>query len=357
MTTSLVTRWLRTVAVFASLGALVLHPPVVRSEQAGEPAGRIAIASKAPGLITVIGVQAQATRTFRAGYLPHEVAAAGPVVFISNYGGAHVRSSDLTNEPGNTLSVVDLTQPESATETIDLGSGRCAPHGLAASRDRQRLYVTCEGRMEVVVVDVPSRTIVHTIPTHQAGSHMIVVSADGSRAYVSNFWHGTVSVLDLRSRRILAQVLTGAGTEGIGLSPDGRYAYASSVYVNEVLTIDTTTLQVTRRAVMPNCLGAVRVVPTPGDGRTLVVNCADNGRVLLVDSGTFEVRREIPVGTGVNVRCARRLGGPMDSLPRTDGRIGCRWATDRYLKDPGCRRLARSKLLIGPGAGLLRQRR
>ena len=126
---------------------------------------------------------------------------------------------------------------------------------------------------------------------------MLVVSADGSRAYVTNFWHGTVSVLDLRGRRILAQIATGSGTEGIGLSPDGRRAYTSSVYVNEIVKIDTDTLQVVGRARMGNCLGAVRVVPTPVEGRTLVVNCADNGRVLLVDADTLKVTHEIPVGT------------------------------------------------------------
>lgn len=87
------------------------------------------------------------------------------------------------------------------------------------SRDQQRLYVTCEGRQEVLIVDVASRRILHAIPTNQAGSHMLALSADGSRAYVTNFWHGTVSVLDLRARRILAQVATGSGTEGISLSP------------------------------------------------------------------------------------------------------------------------------------------
>ena len=41
---------------------------------------------------------------------------------------------------------------------------------------------------------------------------MLALSADGSRAYVTNFWHGTVSVLDLRARRILAQIEIYFGT-------------------------------------------------------------------------------------------------------------------------------------------------
>ena len=168
----------------------------------------MAIVSKAPRVLKVVGLQGQPAREFKVGYLPHEAAVAGPLVFVSNYGSAHVRSSDLTNDPGNTLSRIDLSRPDAAAEAIDLGPGRCAPHGLAVSRDRARLYVTCEGRQEVLVVDVPSRRILHAIPTNQAGSHMLAVSADGSHAYVSNFWHGTVSVLDLQARRLLAHIAT-----------------------------------------------------------------------------------------------------------------------------------------------------
>jgi YVTN family beta-propeller protein len=296
MTMPFVIRWRRVFGVLAGTTALALHQPAWSSQQPGAPVGRIAIASKAPGVLTVVGLQGQPAREFKVGYLPHEVAAAGPLVFVSNYGNAHVRSSDLTNDPGNTLSVVDLSRPDAVAEAVDLGPGRCAPHGLAVSRDQQRLYVTCEGRQEVLVVEVASRKILHGIATNQAGSHMLALSADGSRAYVTNFWHGTMSVLDLRARRILAQIATGSGTEGVGLSHDGRHAYASSVYINEIVKIDTETLQVIGRARMDNCLGAVRVVPTPVDGRTLVVNCADNGRVLLVDAGTLNITHEIPVG-------------------------------------------------------------
>lgn len=122
----------------------------------------------------------------------------------------------MTNRPGNTLSAIDLAHPDRVPETIELGPGHCAPHGLAVSRDRQRLYVTCEGRQEVLAIDVPSRKILHAIPTNQAGSHMPVVSAADARPYVTSFWHGTVAVLDLNAKRILAQIPTGSGTEGIG---------------------------------------------------------------------------------------------------------------------------------------------
>ncbi len=282
-------------AVLVAVTAEVSKPTASPQQLSGR-AGTIAIVSKSAGALTVVDLAGQRTRQIKVGYLPHEVAAAGSLVFVSNYGSAHVRSSDLTNVPGNTVSVIDLSRREDAAQTIDFGPGRCAPHGLAVSRDRRQIFITCEGRQEVLVLDVTSRRLLHAIATNQAGSHMLVLSGDGARAYVTNFWHGTMSVLDLRAKRILAQIETGSGTEGIGLSPDDRYAYTSSVYINEIVKIDTGTLKVAARARMPNCLGAVRVVPTPVEGRTLVVNCADNNRVLLVAADTLTVTHEIPVG-------------------------------------------------------------
>ena len=151
----------------------------------------------------------------------------------------------------------------------------------------------------MVAIDVASRKILHAVPTNQAGSHMLVVSPDGARAYVTNFWHGTVSVLDLDTKRILAQIATGSGTEGIGISPDGRYIYTSSVYINEIRGRDRHEHATSSRACGDAELlrGCARLATAPTDGRTLVVNCADNGRVLIVDADTLKIRHNIVVGT------------------------------------------------------------
>ena len=99
MTNSFPGRWPRIMTFLAGAVALALYQPPASSGQSGEPAGRIAIASKAPGVLTVVGLQGQPAREFKVGYLPHETTAAGPLVFVSNYGNAHVRSSDLTKIP------------------------------------------------------------------------------------------------------------------------------------------------------------------------------------------------------------------------------------------------------------------
>ena len=58
---------------------------------------------------------------------------------------------------------------------------------------------------------------------------MMVISPDETRAYIANFSPGTVTVLDLVKRSILQQIVTGPGTEGIGLSADGRTLFATAV--------------------------------------------------------------------------------------------------------------------------------
>jgi len=111
-------RWPPISGFLAGATALALTQPATSSQFPEGPAGRIAITSKAPGMLTVVGLQGQPRREFRVGYLPHEAAAAGPLVFVSNYGSGHVRSSDLTDDPGNTLSVVDLSRSDAAAEQL-----------------------------------------------------------------------------------------------------------------------------------------------------------------------------------------------------------------------------------------------
>ena len=290
------TRWSSFVSALA-LALTVLTAPALTAEAPTHRAdARIAVVNKGQGALTVLSLRDRTRQVFTAGHLPHEVAAAQGLLFVANYGSAYIRSSDIGDRPGNTLSVVDLSKGDPPAESVDLGPGRCAPHGLAVSPDERRLYVTCEGRQEILVIDVATRKIDHFIPTNQAGSHMLVVSASGTRAYVANFWHGTVSVLDLQARKIVAQIKTGEGTEGVGLSPDDLYLYTASPVRNEIVKVDTKTLTVIARRVVGANKAPLRVVPTPVDGRMLVINCADDGTVQIMKAETLELLHDVKVG-------------------------------------------------------------
>jgi YVTN family beta-propeller protein len=257
--------------------------------------GYLGVVNKADGTASIINLETGATDSvIKVGYLPHEIASSadGSKVFVSNYGKDHVRSTSPNNRPGHTLSVISLTAPFLKTE-IDLGDNACAPHGLEPSKDGEKLYVTCEDRQEVVVLNMNSLRVEFSVPTNQAQSHMVVVSADQSRAYVANFSPGTVSVLDLKNKTILAQIKTGPGNEGVALAPNQDFAYASSVLGNTLFKIDTKTLEVVQSA--PTDRSPVRVLVTP-NGKHLLVNNSADGTVQIFNADTLELESRIKVG-------------------------------------------------------------
>lgn len=285
----------RIAQIVVTLSTLSCLPSVYASSSVDDM-GKLAIANKT-GAITVLNLKDKTRHTFNFGsYLPHETAVAQHYVFASNYGSEYIRSSSLDNIPGNTLSVIDLEQLQKKAQTLDLGPGRCGPHGLAVSPDQNRLYITCEIRQDILVVDVNSQQVINSYPTNQAGSHLLVLNSDESKAFVGNFFHGTISVLDLKNHKILAQIPVMKGTEGIGISPDDKYVYVTSPLSNELIKIDVNMQKEVARKFLGSTCGSLRVVPTPDTGKELVINCSDNDSVLIVNAETLEIQKEVRVG-------------------------------------------------------------
>jgi YVTN family beta-propeller protein len=255
----------------------------------------LGVVNKADGTASFLNPKTGATvLTATAGFLPHEIAASsdGRYAFVSNYGKDHVRSEAPTNKPGNTLTVIDLALGLTSADIQLDEPAPCAPHGMVPSRDGRYLYVTCEMRDEVSIIDLNTARVVGRIPTGQAQSHMLVVSYDGRRGYTSNFAGGSISVLDLETRQLLGVVKTGAGTEGVAVSPDGLYAYATSVLENKLFKIDSETFEI--MGVVDTCRSPVRVTALPAGN--LIVNCSADGVARLYDSGDLKLLKQVALG-------------------------------------------------------------
>jgi YVTN family beta-propeller protein len=259
--------------------------------------GKLAIVNKSSAELTVLNLKDHTRQTFTLGsYLPHETAVAQNFIFVSNYGSAYVRSSALNDNPGNTLSVIDLAQPKKHPQTIDLGQGRCGPHGFAVSSNQKHIYVTCEVQQDILELDVATHKVIDSFPTNQAGSHLLVLNSDESKAFVGNFFHGTISVIDLKNHKILAQISVPKGSEGIGISPDDKYIYVTSPLWNKLIKINIATLKEVAHTFLGSNCGSLRVVPTPDTGKELVINCSESDTVQLVNPDTLEIEKEIKVG-------------------------------------------------------------
>jgi DNA-binding beta-propeller fold protein YncE len=212
------------------LALSVLHPSPGTAQAVG-PGGTLVVVNKGAGSASVIDVASGRTLvTAATGNGPHEVAISsdGNTAVVTDYGG---------RVGGNTLTVIDVPGLAVA-RTIDLGSHR-RPHGIAFLPGDTTVAVTSEASRMVVTVRIADGSIVSTIPTEQAGSHMLALPADASRTYTSNGRDDSVSELTLDAGRASRIFHVPAGPEAIGVTPDGLEVWVGSNSEGTVSVIDT----------------------------------------------------------------------------------------------------------------------
>jgi len=112
---------------------------------------------------------------------------------------------------------------------------------------RQHLmFIADQGVHGIFVVDPDAWKQVDFIPTGR-GAHGILLSHDEKSLYVSNRLEGSISVIDIATRKVTARWNTGGSPDMGQLSPDGNQMWISSRYDATVLVIDTTTGKVISR--------------------------------------------------------------------------------------------------------------
>jgi YVTN family beta-propeller protein len=250
------------------------------------------------------------------GNAPHEISVSpdGKRAVVSNYG--------TREQPGSTVSIVDLEQPQEIRR-IDLAQ-HTRPHGVAWYA-ADRIAVTTEGSSHLLILDPTSGGIVGTIATAQETSHMIVVSADARRAYVTNIGSGTTTAIDLVAGRKLADIATGAGSEALALAPDGNELWVAARADGTIAIVDTATLTVKDRLPLPGI--PIRIAMTP-DGRTVLITCAGSGELVAIDARTHHelgrAKVTTPLAAGAAARPSARLAPgsvlPVGLLVARDGR-------------------------------------
>ena len=118
----------------------------------------------------------------------------------------------------------------------------------------------------------------------------MILSPDGRRGYTSNVDSGTISVLDIASRKLVSIIPVTKRIQRIAISNDGRWVFTSDWDAPRVAVIDTRTNSVSRWIEVGGIPFATR--PTP-DGKWLLVAESDRarGRVDVIDlSAMKEVR-------------------------------------------------------------------
>lgn len=226
-----------------------------------------------------------------AGPDPHEVVASddGKFAYISNYG--------AFSTPQHTLSVVDLVA-QKALLPVDL-SPLLAPHGLDF-RDG-KVYFTAEGSKVIGSYNPSSRRVDWILGIGQNRTHMIYVAKEMDHIFTSNVNSDTITIIEPDKHADASgwtetHVPVGKGPEGFDVSPDGKMLWAANSDDGTVSIIDVATKKVVQ-TVDANVKSANRLKFTP-DGRFVLISLLGGSDLVVMDSVSRGVIKRINLGGG-----------------------------------------------------------
>lgn len=225
--------------------------------------------------------------TVKTGYGPHEVAISpsGKVAAISNYG-----TAANAEGPGNSLTLIQIPDGK-VLKTISTGE-YLRPHGLVW-RSETEIFATSEVKQALVLVDVKQEKVTKVFETKARGSHML--AWHGNRLYSANIPDATVTQFDVKTGEKIGEAKVGSGSEGIGISPDGKWVWTGNRGDNSVSAVDTSTMK------------TVETIPTPGmpyrvcftpDGSKVLVPCPMAGELAVFDAKSRKLVKRIAMNGG-----------------------------------------------------------
>jgi DNA-binding beta-propeller fold protein YncE len=130
---------------------------------------------------------------------------------------------------------------------------------------------------------------------HKGGDHCaagLAITSDGRRGYTSNVGPGTVSVLDLEAKKLLAVIPVSALAQRIALSVNDRWVFTADQTKPQLAVIDTATNAVKDWIPLPG--SGYGMAPTP-DGKWLVVAMPRTNQAGVIDLATLKVVRTFVV--------------------------------------------------------------
>ncbi len=207
------------------------------------------------------------------------------------------------------------------TEPMDYAS----PLEVLASPDGARLYVLCQQREEVRVLDAMTYAPIKTIAVGQVPRGM-TLSHNGERLFVTNSWDDTVSVIDTRALDVVATWNVGAEPSGVVEDGRGERLFVANRVSNDVAVLDASSGEEQARLLAGRGVSyltlspdgarvyATHIYPNPSERRTGLENrTPPESEITVIDARRAVVVERIPLHS---------IAGVFHLAVSADGRLG-----------------------------------
>jgi len=125
------------------------------------------------------------------------------------------------------------------------------------------------------------------------GSEGFDVSPDGKEAWVANAWEGTVSVIDLATKKVTATLPAQVqGANRLKFTPDGKHVLITAQ--SALVVLDATTRKEVKRLATVHGSGGIQMQP---DGARAYVACGRDNQVAVIDLKTLEMVGKVDVAS------------------------------------------------------------
>jgi YVTN family beta-propeller protein len=134
--------------------------------------------------------------------------------------------------------------PDWTTTVVPVGRGA---EGFDVLPDGRESWVANAADGTISVIDLSTKRVVQTIDGNVRGANRLKFTPDGTRALVSSLRGPDVAVFDVARRAEARRIPVGRGAAGIQVQPDGARAFVACTPDDSVAVIDLQTLAVVGR--------------------------------------------------------------------------------------------------------------
>ena len=191
------------------------------------------------------------------------------------FGKAMAATAYITNEKGNSISVIDLDKLE-VTRTVKTGQ---RPRGIALSKDGAEMFVCLGDDDRIAVIDTKTLKEVGELPSGP-DPEQLRVSPDGKLVFVANENDALLTAIDVATRKVVSEFPVGVEPEGVAVSPDGSIVVNTSETTSMAHLIDWRNKKIVANILVPP---RPRYAEYNKDGSELWVSSEVGGTVSVID--------------------------------------------------------------------------